>query len=119
MAEKFTSIDAYIAGFPELVQQVLQQVRKIVREAAPTATETIKYDMPTFMLNDDNLVHFAGYKHHIGFYPAPSGNPEFEEALAGYKTGRGSVQFPLSAPMPVALITRLVLWRAEGLRSKK
>jgi uncharacterized protein YdhG (YjbR/CyaY superfamily) len=89
------------------VQRPLQEVRSVIRETVSEAVETIKYGMPAYVLKK-NLVFFAGYKNHIGFYPAPVNDPAFEKALAGYITGRGSVQFPLSKPMPLALIKRLV-----------
>ena len=104
---KPTNVDEYIATFPTEVQEVLQQVRATVKKAAPQAGEVIKYDMPTYVLNG-NLVYFAGYKAHIGFYPAPTNDDSFKDALAGYKTGKGSVQFPLGQPMPLQLITRIV-----------
>lgn len=107
MANKPSSIDAYIAGFPKQIQDILQQVRHTVTKAAPGAQETIKYDMPTFTFKG-NLVHFAAFKKHIGFYPAPTGDPAFEKDLAPYKTGRGSVQFPYNKPLPLELITRIV-----------
>ena len=107
MANKPSSIDAYIAGFPKQIQDILQQVRHTVTKAAPGAKETIKYDMPTFTFKG-NLVHFAAFKKHIGFYPAPTGDPAFEKDLAPYKTGRGSVQFPYNKPMPLELITKIV-----------
>jgi len=101
------SIDAYIAAFPADVQQVLEEIRATVQKAAPHAKEAIKYAMPTFTLNG-NLVHFAAFKKHIGFYPVPQGNAAFDDELSKYKQGKGSVQFPLDKPMPLALITRLV-----------
>ena len=119
------TIDAYIAGFPEDVQAILQQVRRTIHEAAPEATEAISYQMPTFKLHG-NLVHFAAFKNHIGFYPTPTGVAEFEEELAAFKQGKGSVQFPLDKPMPLGLITRIVNYRvaesvaaAEAKRKKK
>lgn len=118
-SSKATTIDAYIAGFPDPANTLLRQVRDIVRKTAPTATEAIKYDMPTFVLDGQNLVHFAGYKTHIGFYPAPTADdPGFKEALAGYKTGRGSIQFPLASPIPENLVRRIVEWRAGKLGGK-
>lgn len=105
-------IDEYIAGFPEEIRARLEQIRTTVKEAAPGAGETIKYAMPTFMLNG-NLVYFAAFKNHIGFYPAPTGNPAFEKELSGYKTGRGSVQFPHNKPLPAALISRMVKFRVK------
>jgi uncharacterized protein YdhG (YjbR/CyaY superfamily) len=103
-------IDAYIAGFPKEVQQKLQQIRKTIQAAAPTATETINYGIPTFKLNG-NLVHFAGYKAHIGFYPAPSGIEKFKTALSKYKGAKGSVQFPLDQPLPLELVSKIVAFR--------
>jgi uncharacterized protein YdhG (YjbR/CyaY superfamily) len=107
------SIDDYIAEFPPETQTVLTQVRTIVRDAAPGATETISYAIPTFDLNGRHLVHFAGYAHHIGFYPIPSAAEAFKEELSIYKSGKGSVQFPLDRPMPTDLIRRIVEFRVE------
>ncbi|MCX6214710.1 DUF1801 domain-containing protein [Spirosoma sp.] len=107
-----TTIDAYIAGFPENVQELLQQVRATVRSAAPNAEEAISYGMPTLKLNG-NLVHFAAFKNHIGFYPAPQGLDAFKEELAGYKGAKGSVQFPLDQPLPLDLIARITKYRVE------
>lgn len=106
------NIDEYIAGFPEDVQQKLQQVRETIKAAAPDAEEAIKYAIPTFVLNG-NLVHFGGFKNHIGFYPAPQGLEEFKEELSGYKGAKGSVQFPLDEPMPLDLITKIVKFRVQ------
>lgn len=116
---KPTTIDQYIAGFPEEIQRILQQVRKTIHKAAPKAEETIKYDMPTFTFHG-NLVHFAAFKKHIGFYPVPMGNPTFNKLFAGYKTGKGSIQFPLDQPMPLDLITKIVHYRiSEQLSARK
>ena len=104
------TIDDYIADFPPAVQEILQTIRATVREAAPEATEAISYQMPTFKLHG-NLVHFAGYKNHIGFYPVPTGIEAFKEELSVYKQGKGSVQFPLDQPMPYDLIRRIVAFR--------
>ncbi|SDF98564.1 iron chaperone [Chitinophaga filiformis] len=106
------NIDTYIAEFPEDVQARLQEVRATIRKAAPEATEAIKYAIPTFVLKG-NLVHFAAFKSHIGFYPAPTGIKAFEKELSVYKQGKGSVQFPLDQPMPLALITRIVEYRVK------
>lgn len=114
-----TSIDSYIASFPESTQQLLRQLRKTIIQAAPQAEEKISYAMPTFFLNK-NLVHFAGYKNHIGFYPVPSGITAFEKELSKYKRAKGSVQFPLDKPLPLALITKIVKFRVkENLRLSK
>lgn len=107
------SIDEYIAGFPEDVQAVLKQIRLRIQEAAPEAEETISYAMPAFKLNKKPLVYFAAFKNHIGFYALPSGNEEFKKELSRYRTGRGSIQFPMTEPMPLELITKIVKFRIE------
>src|SRR5512139_1272051 len=106
------TIDEYIAGFPTDVQDVLQKIRKTIHEAAPEATEKISYQMPTFYLKG-NLVHFAAFKEHIGFYPVPTGIEKFKKELSVYKQGKGSVQFPLDQPMPYELITKIVKFRVK------
>ena len=108
----YDTIDEYIAQFTEDIQEILQQIRSVIKEAAPDATEKISYQMPTFFLKG-NLVHFAAFKTHIGFYPVPSGVEKFKEELSQYKGGKGSVQFPLDKPMPLDLIRRIVLFRVE------
>lgn len=108
-----TTISAYIASFPKETQAILEQVRETIQKAAPDAVEAIKYAMPTFVLKGKNLVHFAGYKNHIGFYATPSGHEAFSEALSRYKSGKGSVQFPIEEPMPLELIARMVEFRVK------
>jgi len=105
-------IDEYIAGFPTEIQERLEKVRKTIRDAAPEAEEAIKYRMPTFVLNG-NLVHFAAFKNHIGFYPAPQGIEEFKEELSAYKGAKGSAQFPYDRPIPFDLISRIVKFRVR------
>jgi uncharacterized protein YdhG (YjbR/CyaY superfamily) len=105
------SIDAYIAEFPPATQEVLQELRAVIRAAAPEATETISYAIPTFDLGGRHLVHFAGYAKHIGFYPVPSGMEAFKEELRPYRSGKGSAQFPLGKPLPTDLIRRIVEFR--------
>ena len=117
-ASKPTSIDEYIKGFPATVQELLQQVRNTITLAAPGAEEAISYAIPTFKLNG-NLVHFAAFKNHIGFYPAPTGMKEFEKDLAPYAKGKGSVQFPLDQPLPLDLITKIVKYRVQQNLSKR
>jgi uncharacterized protein YdhG (YjbR/CyaY superfamily) len=107
------SIDAYIAGFPVETRVVLEELRAVIRASAPDATETISYAMPTFDLAGRHLVHFAGYETHVGFYPVPTGIEAFREALKPYKTGKGSVQFPLGQPLPADLVRRIVAFRVE------
>jgi uncharacterized protein YdhG (YjbR/CyaY superfamily) len=106
------SIDEYIAGFPQDVQKLLKQMREIIRKAAPEAGEAMKYGIPTLTLHG-NLVHFAGYKNHIGFYPAPSGIESFKKELSKYKSSKGAVQFPLDEPLPATLISRIVKFRVK------
>ncbi len=106
------TIDEYIAGFPKDVQEILRRIRQTIREAAPDAQEKISYQMPTFTLKG-NLVHFAAFKNHIGFYPIPSGIEEFKKELSAYQQGKGSVQFPLDKPIPYDLISRIVKFRVK------
>jgi uncharacterized protein YdhG (YjbR/CyaY superfamily) len=115
MANRATanSIDEYIAGFPPETQKVLEELRALIQASAPDATETISYAIPTFDLNGKHLVHFAGYERHVGLYPAPSGLEAFKEDLKPYKSGKGSVQFPLGQPLPKVLIRRIVEFRVE------
>ena len=107
------NIDDYIAGFPGDVQEILEKIRMTIRKAAPTAEETISYQMPTFTLKGNYLVYFAAYKKHIGFYGAPRGTPEFDEELLGYQTGKGTLQFPLDKPIPFDLISKIVKLRVK------
>src|SRR5262245_56745398 len=105
-------IDDYIATFPKDIQAKLQKIRATIKKAAPKAEEAIKYQMPTFTLNG-NLVHFAAYKNHIGFYPAPSGIEAFKKELALYESGKGTLKFPLDQPIPFSLITKVVKYRVK------
>jgi uncharacterized protein YdhG (YjbR/CyaY superfamily) len=107
------TIDEYIAACPPDVQELLKQIRMTIKEAAPDAEETISYNMPTFTLNSHYLVYFAAYKKHIGFYPAPVGNAEFEADLLGYESGKGTVKFSLDQPIPFDLIRKIVRFRAQ------
>lgn len=106
------TIDDYIAGFPPEIQAILTRIRMTIRKAAPAAEETIKYRMPTFTLHG-NLVHFAAFKRHIGFYPVPTALEAFKKDLSAYKTSKGAVQFPLDKPIPYGLITRIVKFRVK------
>lgn len=108
----FLTIDEYIASFPEDVQMKLEKLRDTIREAAPDAVEKISYQMPTFALHG-NLVHFAAYKNHIGFYPTPSGIEKFQQELAVYKSSKGAVQFSLDQPIPYALVSQIVTFRVK------
>lgn len=108
----YTNIDEYIAGFPDNIQKKLQQIRATVHQAAPEAKETISYQMPAFTLGGV-LVYFAAFKGHIGFFPTSSGVAHFEKELTGYKTSKGTIQFPLDEPVPVELIRNIVLFRVR------
>lgn len=109
---RFSSIDKYIASFPQDIQKIMNQLRETIKAAAPDAGEKISYNMPTFTLNGKYLVYFAGWKNHIAFYGAPKGNPEFDEDLSAYETGQGTLQFSYEKPMPLDLITKIVKFRA-------
>ncbi len=111
------TIDEYIASFPRDVQAILKQIRTTIKKAAPDAEEAIKYRIPTFVLNG-NLVHFAAFKSHIGFYPTPSGVEAFKQELSRYEGAKGSVQFPIEKPMPLNLIERIVKFRVKEARVK-
>lgn len=114
MTSKPANIDEYIAAYPENVQVVLQQVRQTIQAAAPEATEIISYAIPTFTVKGKgHLVHFAAFKNHIGLYATPTGHEAFKEELSAYKQGKGSVQFPIDAPMPLDLIARIVRFRVQ------
>jgi uncharacterized protein YdhG (YjbR/CyaY superfamily) len=110
--KEITTIDEYLVDFPPPVREILEKIRMTIRRAAPEAKETIKYRMPTFTL-EGNLVHFAAFKNHIGFYPVPTGIEKFKAELSGYKGGKGSIQFPLDQPVPYELIERIVRFRVE------
>ena len=111
------TIDEYISFFPKPVQQRLRAIRELVAKLAPDAQEKISYQMPTFYLNG-NLVHFAAFKSHIGFYPTPHGIEAFQKELSKYKNGKGSVQFPLDEPLLLKLIERMVKYRIEKNRNR-
>ncbi len=112
------TIDSYISGYPAEVQTLLQQMRATIHKAAPKAEEAMKYGIPTFVLNG-NLVHFGAFNRHIGFYPASSGKSTFRKEFSVYKGAKGSVQFPFGMPLPLALITKVVKFRAQENLSKR
>jgi uncharacterized protein YdhG (YjbR/CyaY superfamily) len=112
------SIDLYIATFPESTQLLLAQVREAIESVAMNAEQTIKYAMPTYVYHG-NLVHFAGYKNHIGFYPTPSGLIAFQEEISSYKNSKGAVQFPLNQPLPLELIQKITLYRMQENEAKR
>jgi uncharacterized protein YdhG (YjbR/CyaY superfamily) len=108
-----SSVDEYIAEFPPETQRVLEEVRALIKAAAPKATETMSYAIPTFDLNGRHLVHFAAYERHIGFYPTGSGVEAFKDELGHYRFSKGSIQFPLDVPLPADLIRRVVEFRVR------
>lgn len=115
----FRSVDEYIKAFPKDVQDLLEKMRQTIKKAAPGAVEVISYQMPTFKLKGKNLVYFAAFKNHIGFYPVPSGVAAFKKELSPYKQGKGSVQFPFDKPVPYDLVRRIVQFRAREQQEKK
>jgi uncharacterized protein YdhG (YjbR/CyaY superfamily) len=112
-------IDNYISNFPEAVQPLLHQIKTIIKEEAPDAEEAMAYGMPAYKTNKKPLVYFAAFKSHIGLYATPSGHEAFQKELAGYKQGRGSVQFPLDKPIPFDLIRRIVAFRVDENKSSR
>ena len=117
--KQIRTIDEYIATFPESIQEILQEIRQTIKESAPQAQEAISYRIPTFKLNG-NLVHFAAFKDHIGFFPTSSGVDAFQKELSGYETSKGTIRFPLDKPIPFDLIRKIVKFRVkENLERKR
>jgi uncharacterized protein YdhG (YjbR/CyaY superfamily) len=110
---RFATIDEYIASFPQRVQPILQKMRQTIRKAVPEAAEAMSYQIPTFKLQGKNLVHFAAFERHVGFYPTPSGIAAFQKELSGFKQAKGSVQFPLDRPIPYDLVKKIVAFRLK------
>ena len=119
MTTRYNTIDEYIRTFPEDVRATLEKIRQTIRKAAPGAVEAISYQMPTFKLKGRNLVHFAAFKSHIGFYPIPSGIEAFKKELSPYQQGKGSVQFPLDKPVPYRLVKNIVAFRVKEMQKSK
>ncbi len=109
--KRFENIDEYIETFTEDIQSILEELRQAIKKAAPEAVEAISYQIPTFKLKGKNLVHFAGWKHHISVYLIPSGTADFEKELSPYKKAKGTVQFPLGKPIPYDLVEKIVMFR--------
>jgi uncharacterized protein YdhG (YjbR/CyaY superfamily) len=112
------TMDEYIAEFPKEVRDVLEELRRVIRESAPQAQEAMRYGIPTFRLNG-NLVHFAAFKNHIGFYPTPSAINAFHTELSSYKLAKGTVQFPTGEPIPFDLVRKIVRYRVKENTEKK
>lgn len=119
MRKQYKTVEEYIKTFPKDIQTIIEKLRQTIHETAPEAVETISYQMPTFKLNGKNLVHFAVFKEHIGFYPTPSGIDSFEKDLAPYRTGKGTLQFPLDKPIPFDLVKKVVIFRVKENLNKK
>lgn len=113
MNPKITTIDEYIDGFPDSTQKILQEVRSTIAKVAPDAVEVMSYGIPTFDMKKKHLIHFAGYEHHIGFYPGSEAIEVFQDDLKNYKTSKGTIQFPIDKPMPVELIKKITIYRVS------
>jgi uncharacterized protein YdhG (YjbR/CyaY superfamily) len=109
---QFETIDEYISAFPKPIQEILQKLKKTIKESAPQAQEAISYQIPTFKLNG-NLVHFAAFKDHIGFFPTPSPIVAFKKELSKYKTSKGTIRFPINEPIPFDLVSKIVKYRVK------
>jgi len=118
-ANKFKDVASYIASAPKAVQKTLKQIQATVRKASPEAVEGIAYGMPAYKLNGKPLAYFAAFEHHIGFYATPNAHTAFKKELAKYKQGKGSVQFPIDQPIPLALIEKMVKFNAAGNQPKQ
>lgn len=114
----YQSIDEYIGTFPDDIQSRLESMRQIIKSVIPGAIETISYQIPTFKINNKNIVHFSAYKKHIGLYPGPSAIEHFKEELSQYKWSKGAVQFPLDNPIPTELVKKIVIFRARENQSQ-
>jgi uncharacterized protein YdhG (YjbR/CyaY superfamily) len=110
MTETFANVDDYISSLPENVQTILGEVRRVIRDAAPAADETISYRMPTFILGGRSLVYFAAWKHHVSVYPVPAVDEALERELAPYRAAKATLRFPIRQPIPYDLIQRLVVF---------
>jgi uncharacterized protein YdhG (YjbR/CyaY superfamily) len=109
----FTSIDEYIATFPEDIRKILEELRATIKAAAPNAEEKISYNIPTFALNGKYLIYFAGWKNHVSLYPIPTGTEAFNKEISKYAEGKGTLKFPLDKPLPLKLITKIVKLRVS------
>lgn len=118
MTTKPQNVDEYIAGFPKETQKALEDIRKTIKKTAPEAEEMISYAISAFKLNGKGLIHYAGNKNHIGLYPTPAGDEEFQKELSAYKSGKSTIQFLLSKPMPLDLITKIAKFRIAEISQK-
>lgn len=118
MATTIATIDDYLSGFPSQTRELLQLIRSLIHETVPEAGEKISYGIPTTTIGNTYLLYFAGYKKHVSVYPAPSGPAALDEMLAPYRSGKGTLQFPLDKPLPVELLRKVILRRLELARTK-
>lgn len=114
--KQIQTIDEYISLFPKNVQDILEKLKQVIEESAPKAEQMINYGVPTFKLNGRNLVHFAAFKNHIGFYPTPSAITAFKNDLSEYKQAKGSVQFPIDKPIPFEVVMKIVKFRMDEVK---
>ena len=114
----YKTIDEYIEHAPDNVRDILEMMRQTIQKVAPDATEAMGYGIPTFDLNGKHLVHFAAFKKHVGFYPTPGAIVAFKDELAGYKTAEGTIQFPLSEPIPYALVKKITAFRVREVKAQ-
>ena len=120
MKTAITTVDEYIASFPEGTQKVLEEIRRTIKSVAPDAKEKISYQIAAFELNGKNLIYFAGWKNHVSVYPIPTGDEAFKEEIAGYVDGKGTLKFPLDKPLPIKLIRKIVKYKvADNLKNTK
>jgi uncharacterized protein YdhG (YjbR/CyaY superfamily) len=119
MRAQFATIDEYIAALPPDVQEKLQGIRAVIRRAAPDAEEAIRYGIPTFRQDGNNLVHFAAFKDHLSFFPTSSGVAKFRKELSSYTLSKGTIQFPLDKPVPYNLVERITVFRTGEIRERK
>lgn len=115
MRTDYADVDEYVSTFPVIVQQLLEKMRTTIRKHAPEAVEAISYGMVGYKLRGKPLLYVGGFKNHLGFFATPSGNIAFAKELSQFKTGKGSVQFPLDQPLPLDLVARIVAFRVETL----
>jgi uncharacterized protein YdhG (YjbR/CyaY superfamily) len=116
--KSLNEVDKYISSFPEDVQEKLQTIRRTILAEIPDAEEKLGYGIPTYKLNGRNIVHFGGFKNHVGFYPTPSGLTTFADELEKYKVSKGTAQFPHDKPLPLGLVRKIVKFRVKEEKEK-
>jgi uncharacterized protein YdhG (YjbR/CyaY superfamily) len=119
MKRKFTSMDEYVAAFPEEVRRKLEEARAAIKAAAPGAREKISYQIGAFELNGKDLLGLAGWKNHISIYPIPSGSAAFNKEVSKFAAGKGTLKFPLDKPLPLKLIRQIVKNRVADHQQKE